>query len=251
MQVRRIKNECVKEVINLIHSNLRKDILQTTIYCSEGIEKYLDYLLSSEGEYSGYYYFGCFDGQKLVGFIEWRIVANNSIFLNNIFVNKEYQNQGIGKKLFKTLFEISLSNLSIIRLDVNKDNTAIDWYKKIGFEIKSEKLLYVKDCYELKCKDNSIQMNNLILNYPVVKQSLDEFGFGIVSFDDQEVGIPNKYYYNINNTKIDDNRFNALKKLFGKKNLIHYTTSAINEVGWNYLTSNIRMECSLDDLSKW
>ena len=73
---------------------------------------------------------------KLVGFYNGKTKDDNSFEIDNICIMPEYQNKGIGTAVLKEiLFENKDKEVS---LQCFKDNPAIDWYKKIGFEKISE-----------------------------------------------------------------------------------------------------------------
>ncbi|OPX17846.1 ribosomal-protein-alanine N-acetyltransferase [candidate division WOR-3 bacterium 4484_100] len=59
--------------------------------------------------------------------------------ITNIAVAKEYQSQGIGKKLMKRLEDAAQKkSCNILYLEVRKSNiTAINFYRKLGYRIES------------------------------------------------------------------------------------------------------------------
>ncbi|CCV64388.1 GCN5-related N-acetyltransferase [Alteracholeplasma palmae J233] len=66
---------------------------------------------------------------EMLGFIG---VENRKIEM--LFIDTMFRNQGIGKKLV----DFSIKNLNVKYVDVNEQNhQALDFYLKIGFEIKS------------------------------------------------------------------------------------------------------------------
>lgn len=85
-------------------------------------------------------------GQLMITF-EWSDWQNKNIWwLQSIYVKKNFRKKGVFKKLIeKTKKLASENNVNLLRLYVFKKNkTAIDVYKKIGFQ-KSEYLFFKKN----------------------------------------------------------------------------------------------------------
>jgi GNAT superfamily N-acetyltransferase len=79
------------------------------------------------------------DGNLIVGVIEVR--NNNHISL--FFVRKEYQNQGIGKKLHElAIGECKTLNPNVNVIDVNSSPYAVPIYEKLGFaKVSNEQIV--------------------------------------------------------------------------------------------------------------
>lgn len=59
----------------------------------------------------------------------------NEIFIENLLIEKEFQNLGIGKEIMERIIERSNSEKIIILLQVFKMNTkALKFYRSLGFE---------------------------------------------------------------------------------------------------------------------
>lgn len=70
-----------------------------------------------------------------VGFISFYI-QENKIYIPKLYVSKAYQGQGIGCKLLKYIFDFGKSEkIETVQLNVNRNNKAVNFYQKIGFEI--------------------------------------------------------------------------------------------------------------------
>lgn len=79
---------------------------------------------------------------KVCGIIDVHAHGNSGYLLSKLYVHPNQISQGIGKKLIDYAFE-KIPVDSIISLEVGKENqTAIKFYKKLGFEVINEK----QDC---------------------------------------------------------------------------------------------------------
>ena len=58
--------------------------------------------------------------------------------IEKIYVLPDQQKKGIGKLMMDHIIEIVNPHVNIIELNVNRQNNAVDFYKKIGFEIVKE-----------------------------------------------------------------------------------------------------------------
>ncbi|WNY27406.1 GNAT family N-acetyltransferase [Methanolapillus ohkumae] len=138
-------------------------------------EKQVDYMLnrfqSPEKIYSdisdnGFVYYAACDGPKFVGYLGLR-PDEKGIFISKLYVKKEMRKKGIAQLLFQQAVIESRRLLPknpvhqtidhpCFWLTVNKNNNAIGFYKKIGFEISDEVVTdigegFVMDDYIMTC----------------------------------------------------------------------------------------------------
>lgn len=78
------------------------------------------------------YIYGYFVNDKLIGFIHI-IETKEEADIVNIVVDNYYRKKGIGKKLIE--YVIKRFKFNALNLEVRKSNPAVDFYKKMGFEI--------------------------------------------------------------------------------------------------------------------
>ena len=71
-------------------------------------------------------FYGATHNQELIGVIATR---NNGNHIALLFVKEEYHKQGIGRKLFQTVLDLSTEN----KMTVNSSPYAIGFYRKVGF----------------------------------------------------------------------------------------------------------------------
>ena len=90
------------------------------------------------------YIYNYLDGDKVLGYLEIRLV-DGVIDIMNLFVNEEERKKGIATSLMKEMFE--KEDYSRIMLEVNENNMeAIRLYNKLGFkEISLRNRYYGED----------------------------------------------------------------------------------------------------------
>ncbi|MEL7670179.1 GNAT family N-acetyltransferase [Methanobacterium sp.] len=78
---------------------------------------------------------GCFDMEKLVGAVALMDFCHVSL----LFVDTEYQCNGIAKSLFAKALELCIQkNPELGEITVNSSTYAVPIYKKLGFHIAGE-----------------------------------------------------------------------------------------------------------------
>jgi len=79
------------------------------------------------------------DSESTIGFIGIEHNYKNEAVtkIHKIYLLPETQGKGYGKKVFESIEELAAeNNSSHLLLNVNRFNTALNFYKKMGFEIK-------------------------------------------------------------------------------------------------------------------
>jgi ribosomal protein S18 acetylase RimI-like enzyme len=76
---------------------------------------------------------GEFIDHTLVGLMGITRISNEKVILKHIAVKEEYRYKGIGKKMLQAY----ISNQKISLLEAETDVEAVDFYRKIGFQISS------------------------------------------------------------------------------------------------------------------
>ncbi len=75
-------------------------------------------------------FWGCYDGSQLAGVIALRTGQHVSL----LFVRKEYQKKGIGKRLIQVLWNhVMESDPEIRAITVNSSPCGVEFYKRVGF----------------------------------------------------------------------------------------------------------------------
>jgi GNAT superfamily N-acetyltransferase len=96
-------------------------------YTDEGITVFFDTAINNQDFMSSLAIYGAYINYKLVGVIATR---NNGKHIALFFVNGSYHRKGIGRKLFETVLQNSVSN----EITVNSSPYAKDIYHNLGFK---------------------------------------------------------------------------------------------------------------------
>ena len=84
------------------------------------------------------------ENEEVIGYLDYSVIYDR-IEIDQLFVNKEWRRQGIGKKLMSYLVVIAINHHAInITLEVRKSNeVARNLYRNFGFrEVALRKLYY-------------------------------------------------------------------------------------------------------------
>lgn len=132
---RKLQIEDLKETLELVRKTF--DEFEAPYYSELGVESFYKFSnyenLKNELEHGSLKILLATDYNKIIGMIA---IKNNS-HISMLFVDKEYQKQGVGKSLIRVAKgEYNLNNKD---LTVNSFPYAFEFYKKIGFEkVKDE-----------------------------------------------------------------------------------------------------------------
>lgn len=122
-ELHQIKKECFKWYVEKIYG--WDDEIQIK-YSKEFIEKYRQYI--NVIKY----------GNKKIGIFTNYIDENNESVISLFFIDKEYQNLGIGGSILKDQLNIDIKNNRNTILQVFKENRARFLYNKMGFKVYEE-----------------------------------------------------------------------------------------------------------------
>ncbi len=92
------------------------------------------------------YYWGCFDEQRLVGFIGFWLIIDEA-HIANVAVDQQYRRRGIGELLLRFTFADAMAKgAKGITLEVRESNQiAINLYQKLGFTEAGRRPHYYSD----------------------------------------------------------------------------------------------------------
>lgn len=99
-----------------------------------------------------------YDSDRPVGFASYSLKANceNIFRLHKIYILHQLQGKGIGKfMLNKIIDDVKPEGAKFLELNVNRNNKALEFYKKFGFKIISQEDIDI---------DNGYFMNDYVMN---------------------------------------------------------------------------------------
>jgi ribosomal protein S18 acetylase RimI-like enzyme len=71
----------------------------------------------------------------IVGSVEWEQIDHERVHIKSIAIKPEYQDQGIGHAVLRTLIKDILCEYMIVTLQTHTLNRALNLYKRLGFTI--------------------------------------------------------------------------------------------------------------------
>lgn len=76
---------------------------------------------------------GWTENRELVGLIGFELLADNAIEIKHIAVKPGHRKQGLGKRMIMELMDEN----SVTRIEAETDKDAVDFYRSLGFQIRS------------------------------------------------------------------------------------------------------------------
>lgn len=74
---------------------------------------------------------------QAAGFASYSIMKNGNYRLHKLYVLPNFQKKGSGKRMIDFIIKASKDKTTMLELNVNRRNTALQYYLKLGFEIIS------------------------------------------------------------------------------------------------------------------
>jgi ribosomal protein S18 acetylase RimI-like enzyme len=164
MKIRILKKEELEIVQNLAYQIWPKTYGH--IISKEQMEYMLNWMYSIEtlesNLFKNHTYF-CISSYGIdVGFLDVEInyPEEGNIKIHKIYVLPEYQGKGIGFELIQRAMNFAIENqMNSMSLQVNRNNKAVDFYKRFGFEIIDEQDFNI---------GNGYYMNDYIMIYEII-----------------------------------------------------------------------------------
>ena len=97
------------------------------------------------------YYLILFD-EVIVGFFEF-VFEKEALYLNNIFIKKEFQNKNVGKKVLDFTVEVALKNgfKTIASYVPNELNDILNFFRKFDFQVIKQNVKYFGSGISIYC----------------------------------------------------------------------------------------------------
>ncbi|SUI97317.1 putative acetyltransferase [Sphingobacterium spiritivorum] len=237
----------VESIVSLVRSSFDKSYLEISIYKCKGIASFI--ITELNNQYSPYKYLVAKIGDKIVGFVEFKMFPHNSTaFLNMIATDNTHKGLGIAKKIFSYSENYFREQLySNIQLDVFQSNeVARQWYEKMGF-VKEESSYFCQQ--HIGDASKHIQ-DILILNLSQFNCLYEKFGFSFLQMSAGEqsftLGIIDENII-IREDKISEEILVAVKSFFKDYNfkMIYYKGQDKNLEKYKYIGEIHRMKLTL------
>ena len=93
--------------------------------------------LSEQVEQKGHHFLMARDDQQDVGYASYELYYKGlpKTKIHKIYVTPSAQGKGVGKVLMTEIMKVARENSNAyLSLNVNRDNTSVEFYKKIGFK---------------------------------------------------------------------------------------------------------------------
>lgn len=106
------------------------------------------------------------ESQIDIGFISFELqVQQLNCHIHKLYVLPEFQNQSIGKKLFRLAIDVARQhNIQSISLYVNRNNPAIHFYRKIGMQVASSHDFDIGNGFYMNDYKMQANINQLTIN---------------------------------------------------------------------------------------
>ena len=133
MEIKKISTEEISEAMKLVWDVFQE--FEAPDYSSEGINTFKEFI---DGQLTNLTIelYGAFEEDALLGVIATRSEGSHIALF---FVRKDYDRQGVGRKLFEHILSANNSN----SITVNSSPYAVKIYRKLGFvDLDSEQLTH-------------------------------------------------------------------------------------------------------------
>lgn len=124
MEIRKLDEAEIKNAMKLVWEVFLE--FEAPEYSKKGIQSFKSFI-NAENTPRAIEMYGAFADGTLVGVIATRSAGTH---ITLFFVDKKYQGQSIGRKLFETLIENSVAD----EITVNSSPFAVNIYRRLGFE---------------------------------------------------------------------------------------------------------------------
>lgn len=125
-----------------------------SILSSEQIDYMLEWMYNldtlKEQVNSGHQFFAFFENSTPLGFIgiQLHYPTEQSLKIHKLYVLPNIQGKGVGKQLVSKAIEVAKENeISELLLNVNRFNSAVDFYKHLGFKVAYEENIDIGNGY--------------------------------------------------------------------------------------------------------
>ena len=123
-----------KQTYRAFLSEEQVEYMYEKMYSAEAIKEQMQ---------SGTTYLMYLEDNDILGFVAYQIkedvygiLKNDIVYLQRLYVKQNLHGKGVGKALLEEVVKVALKNhCPCIQLNVHRKNTAMYFYKKMGFEL--------------------------------------------------------------------------------------------------------------------
>ena len=110
------------------------------IYSEEALQKQFK---------NGHTFLLAYKAEKPIAFASYNLIEETNIYkLQKLYALQSQQGKGVGKKMIDYIIEeIKKENATALRLNVNRQNNALSFYKHLGFKIINEEDIDIGNGY--------------------------------------------------------------------------------------------------------
>lgn len=149
--------------LHIIHDLARKiwPLVYTEMISAEQMDYMLNWmydveLLQAKFD-AGELFFSYVSEGDPIGYLHLEPVGNDSLKIQKLYVHPEFHGLGIGRSFIEHAARIAKErNLHLLELQVNRNNPAVAFYKRLGFSVVEEKDFdigggYFMNDYVMRC----------------------------------------------------------------------------------------------------
>ena len=115
-----------------------------SIICNEQLDYMLNLIYSPDAlknqiENLHHQFIIAVENETPIGYASYSLLENDTYKLHKLYILQDFQCKGVGKNIINNIISLIDSKKPItLRLNVNRYNPSVVFYKKIGFEISHE-----------------------------------------------------------------------------------------------------------------
>ncbi|MDR2285742.1 MAG: GNAT family N-acetyltransferase [Sphingobacterium sp.] len=124
---------------------------------------YSDHALTQQIEKQDHQFLLAQKEKNNIGYLSFELnyKSDTKTKIHKIYLLPATQGQGVGKRMFEEVTRIALQHgNNTLSLNVNRDNSAVDFYKRIGFHITGEENIAI---------GNGFLMEDYIMECPITQ----------------------------------------------------------------------------------
>lgn len=253
--IRKAVADDARRIVELVKAAFENYNLDMMIYGCPGILKYVENSLILQSQISDSVTYVAERNGLIVAVAQFkRVPSTNTLYLNYICTDNNFQGVGLGKNVLKCSIMSEQNDYDYVALDVFESNEiAKSWYLNLGFMQNEKKSWFVTETKPLE------NVEAVISGFPQSAVSQREYGFSQISIDTSlgsySVGLLGEKYYRASDKKMmnDKNAIAALHEFDSNRSLILISSGfdpSASYLDAKLLQKSINMTTKIKDLAK-